>query len=145
MANNQKTVQSAEATNDALLLVVNKALGYPRKGVQIGAGPHAAIQETWDGTGARPYGWTAKAVDNWVVSAGESHVPISDALATELQLPASQARLNVAERATLSAALVVRGVVDLEAKVALPKVSAAAATKAGAAQKQTEGDTSDVA
>jgi hypothetical protein len=120
-ANIQKSVPGTEAANDALNIIVSKALGYPKKGSHIGGGVHVAIQGTYDGTGACPAGWTKQPTANWAASPASSAVPITDAMAVELQAGPAQALLSGAEQATLAAAILARANVDLEAGAFLPK------------------------
>lgn len=100
-----------EAAANAVNALINKALGYPRPGTPVGAGPHPVIQATWDGTGDCPVGWTAQAVAVCVGATVE--LPISDALAAELQTAPAQARLTAGERGQLNAALAARSTKDL--------------------------------
>lgn len=133
MANVQKCVADTEAKCDALVGIIDKALGYPKRGTHVGGGKHAVMPETWDGTGPTPPGWTKNATVSWVASAASAAVPVPDSLATQLQRPESLARLSVAERNTLSAAIAGRVNVDTEAGGHTPKASAAsqAAERAG--------------
>lgn len=126
MANIQKCAQGVEATNDALSAIVSKALAYPKPGAHVGGGIHVNMPATWDGQGATPIGWTKQPVANWVASPVDSAVPISDALAAQLQAGPAQALLSGAEQATLAAALLARTSIDLEAGNYLQKASAAA-------------------
>jgi len=125
MANNQKCAQGAEATNDALLLVVNKALGYPKPPVWIGTPPPGVVQ-SWDGQGPTPIGWTKQPVANYVASALDSALPLPDALVAQLQAGPAQALLSAAEQLTLATAIVARVTVDLDAGGYIPKASAVA-------------------
>lgn len=123
MANNQKCVAATEASNDALLVIVNKALAYPLMGTHVGGGRHVT-NPTWDKYGDTPVGWTKQRVANWVLNSSTSQLPISDALATELQLPASQARLTAGEITTLNAAIAARALFDLQSAAYVPKAGA---------------------
>lgn len=121
MANVQKCVAAIEATNDALLLIVDKALGYPKApSALIGMGSRT-VQPSWDGQGAVPFGWTKQPTANWVNTALDAAMPIDDALATALQQPGALALLSGAEQTTLSVALTTRANKDLEAAAYLPK------------------------
>lgn len=125
MANIQRCATDTEARCDALVGIIDKALGYPRAGVHVGGGKHAAMPATWDGTGPTPPGWTKHATVSWVASATSAAVPIPDSLSTLLQRPESLGRLSVAERNTLNAAIAGRTNVDTEAGGHVPKASAA--------------------
>lgn len=124
MASVQKCALGLESVNDALSSIVNKALGYPRKGAHVGGGIHVPMPESWDGQGVCPPGWTKQASSNWVASALDSALPLPDVLANELQLPSNLSRISALEQATLLAALAARTNVDLEAGY-VPKASAA--------------------
>lgn len=125
MANFQKCVSGIESANDALGSIINKALGYPKIGTHVGGGVHVPMPLTWDGQGNCPPGWTKQRQANWVASALDSQLPVSDALSAELQLPSNQAKLSAGEIVTLSSALSARAIVDLEAGNYIPKANAA--------------------
>lgn len=126
MANSQKCVQATEAGNDALNAIVNKALGYPRRGTRAGGGIHVDAPPTWDGQGACPSGWTKQAVANYVASPADAALPLPDTLVTELQKGPAQALLSGAEQTTLAVAIAGRVTVDLDAGGRVPKASAVA-------------------
>lgn len=109
---------------DALVAIIDKALGYPRKAVHVGGGIHADIQETWDGQGPTPPGWTKSATAVWVASAADAAAPLPDEMATELQRGAAQARLTGPERAALATAIAGRAQVDLGTRVAKNSIAA---------------------
>ncbi len=134
MANLQKCVTGLEAANDALNAIVSKALGYPRVGQHVGGGLHVNMPPTWDGQGATPPGWTKQVVANYVASALDSVLPLSDSLVTVLQGGAAQALLTGLEIATLTAAIAGRVTVDLDGGGYVPKASAAAKSQAVAAE-----------
>lgn len=121
MANLQKAVQGTEAANDSLNAIVNKALAHPKVGSHIGGGAHVNMPPTWDGTGQTPPGWTKQAIANYVASPTTAALPISDALAAQLQAAPAQALLSAPEQATLAAAIAGRVVVDLDAGGLVPK------------------------
>lgn len=121
MANVQKSASGTEANMDALGLIVSKALGYPIVGTHVGGGLHVSMPATWDGQGACPPGWTKVAVSTWVASASSAALPISDAMATQLQSAPALSRLTPGEQGQLTAALSGRGNVDLEAGAFTPK------------------------
>lgn len=123
MTNIQKCWTGTEADCDALVAIIQKALAYPLVGTPIGAGSNATIPPTWNGLGITPTGWTRQRVANWVVSAATARVPISDALATELNLPANQARLTAGEQSTLATALAARANVTLSSGGHVPKTT----------------------
>lgn len=101
----------SEAAANAVNALINKALQYPRRGTRVGQGPWANMPDTWDGSGDCPPGWTAQATS--VVVGATVELPISDALAAELQLVASQARLTAGERTQLNNAIAARANKDL--------------------------------
>ena len=136
MANVQKCAQGTEGAGDSLVAIINKALGYPKRGSHIGGGVHVTMPASWDGSGATPPGWTKQATANWVAAALDAAVPISDALATELQLPANLALLSAGEQTTLLAAISARANVDLETGIYIPKANAAAVGAAVAGEKK---------
>lgn len=111
-----KVATGTEAQMVALQDVIDKALGYPRKGVSIGTIRRLDIPETWDGTGPTPPGWTKTATNPWVLTATDAVLPIPDELATELQAPPAQARLTAAERAAVTAAISSRGSTVLDGR-----------------------------
>ncbi len=113
MAKTQRCLRTTEADAVALQAVVNKALGYPRRGVQVGKGIHVDSPETWDGTGARPPGWTVDAVRVWVAD-GAAVIALEDDTASELQRAGTRIRLSASEKDQLDAALAAREDVDLE-------------------------------
>lgn len=126
MANLQKCAQGLEATNDALNIIVNKALGFPRVGNHVGGGLHVNMPPTWDGQGACPQGWTKQMIANYVASALDSALPITDGLAAQLQAGPAQALLSAAEQLTLATAIAGRATVDLDVGGYTPKASAVA-------------------
>jgi hypothetical protein len=131
----QRCATGTEVINDALLVILNKALALPRKGTQVGGGKHVLMPATWNGVGPTPLGWTKSASINWVASALTSAVAIPDTLATELQKPASLALLSAAEQTTLLAAIAARVNVDTETGGYLPKAHSAANQAAEVAPK----------
>ena len=139
MANIQKCVAATEANNDALLAIISKALGYPQKGAHVGGGAHVNMPATWDGTGNTPPGWTKQPTANWVNTALDSAIPITDAMATALQQPGALANLSGAEQTVLSAALATRANKDLDGAAYSPKASAVSAGAAVADEKQPQG------
>ena len=56
MAYNIVTLQSDAVSLEQLQ---DKLLGYPRRGTPIGPGIHVLVQQSWDGTGAVPLGWSS--------------------------------------------------------------------------------------
>lgn len=118
-----KSAVGTEAEADSLIAIVDKALGYPRKGTHAGRGPHVQMPDTWDGKGETPPGWTKRATSNWIATASDACVPIPDTLAAELQRPANLAKLTAGEATTLNTALASRVNVELDGRT--PKASAA--------------------
>lgn len=121
MANTQKCVAGTEAANDAVNVIINKALAAPFVGTHVGGGRHVAMPTIWDGYGDTPPGYTKQRVPNYVLNASTTQLPISDALATELALPASQARLTGGEITTLNAAIAARANFDTNTTSYVPK------------------------
>lgn len=115
---------------DALVVTIDKALGYPKPGVRVGGGIHVPMPDTWDGTGATPPGWTKSASAVWVASPTDAAVPLSDALAAELQSPEAQAKLTGPERAAVATAIAGRSNVELNDKTPKAKAVQVAAEKA---------------
>jgi hypothetical protein len=118
-----KTAAGTEAQMDALRVIVDKALGYPRKGTHVGSGPHVPMPETWDGTGPTPPGWAKSATVPWVTNASNVVLPLPDDLAAELQSAPAQARLSASERTTVANAIASRGQTVLDGRT--PKANAA--------------------
>lgn len=135
MANTEKCATGPEATNDALNAIVNKALGYPKKGTRVGGGIFPTISESWDGQGEAPFGWTKQATAVYVVSALDTALPLPDDLVAQLQAGPAQAALSGPEKATLNAAIATRTVKDLEAGGYRPKANPAL----GAGEKAKDG------
>jgi hypothetical protein len=107
---------------DAVCVIVDKALGFPRAGVHVGGGIHVPMPGAWDGQGPTPPGWTKRATTPWVASATDAAVPLPDVMAADLQLPAAQARLTGQEKTTLAAAVAGRSLVEFDGRI--PKASA---------------------
>jgi hypothetical protein len=118
----QRCAHGTEANSDALVVLMGKALGLPSRGTYSGGA--VVIQETWDGTGPTPLGWTSQASTNLVASAQSSAVPIPDEMAAQLQQPAALARLSGPERGTLVAAIAGRIDTDTETGGYVPKARA---------------------
>jgi hypothetical protein len=118
-----KSATGNEAAMDALSAIIDKALVFPRVGTNVGGGIHVQMPATWDGQGETPPGWTKRATTVWVASATDAAVPLSDAMATELQRAGAQARLTGPERATLAAAIASRTDAELDGRT--PKAEAA--------------------
>lgn len=115
MSNMQKCVPGTAIANANLSTIVAKCLGgYPKIGSHIGGGIHVNMPPTWDGTGATPPGWTKSPQVVWGATALDSQLPIDDAMATLLVIPANQARLTAPELSALNAGLAARVLVDLE-------------------------------
>lgn len=129
-----KSATGTEAEMDAICVIIDKALGFPRAGTRVGGGIHVPMPETWDGQGPTPPGWTKRATVPWVVDATDAAVPLSDAMATELQRAGAQVRLTVQERATLAAAVAGRSQVELDGRN--PKANAAAQAAINEATKE---------
>lgn len=118
----QRCARGTEANNDALVAIMGKALGLPRRGTYSGGA--VVIQETWDGTGPTPLGWTSHASTNLVASAQSSAVPIPDDMAAQLQQASALDRLSGPERGALLAAIAARLDTDTETGGYVPKARA---------------------
>jgi hypothetical protein len=127
MANTQKCHAGTEATEDSLLAILNKAFGYPVRGVHIGPGRHVSMPFNWDGKGETPPGWTRDVTLNYVASASDAAVAFPDSLATAVQQPGPQSKLTPGEQGQLTAAINSRAVKDLEAGGYSPKANQATA------------------
>lgn len=121
----QKCAPGAESASDALVPVINKALGLPSRGTYSGRDPRIVIPETWDGKGETPLGWTRTAAPVWTKDAATTWVPLPDDVAAALLAAPAQAKLTAQERTTLANAIAARVTVDPEAQGAAPKASAA--------------------
>jgi len=132
----QKCVAGTDSAGDALVAIINKALGYPKKSAHVGGGIHVNQPATWDGTGATPPGWTKNATPNYVNTALDAVVPISDAMATALQQAGPRALLSAGELTTLDAAILARADKDLASATYIPKASAVSAGAAVAVEDQ---------
>ena len=121
MANMHKVAAGTEAAMDALNVIVNKALGFPKVGTHAGGGIHCTMPSTWNGTGQTPTGWTKQRCAVWVAAANDARILISDALATELQQAGALANLNAGEISTLTTALAARSNVDVDLGSYIPK------------------------
>ena len=121
MANLQKCVAGSAVANANLAAIVAKCLGgYPRIGSHVGTGLHVTMPPTWDGTGVTPPGWTKIPQVVWGATALDSQLPIDDAMAALLAIPANQARLTAPELATMNAGIAARALVDLDSGTYLP-------------------------
>lgn len=126
-----KSATGTEAEMDAVCAIIDKALGFPRAGTHVGGGIHVPMPETWDGQGPTPPGWTKRATTPWVASATDAAVPLSDAMAIDLQRAGAQARLTGPERATLATAIAGRSQVELNGRTPKANAVQGAAEKAG--------------
>lgn len=100
---------------NTLVGICDKASSLPKIGTHVGGGIHCNMPPTWDGSGATPSGWTKTFAAFWTQTALVAALPISNAQAAILQLPANLAKLTGPEAATLNAAIAARTQVDLEA------------------------------
>jgi hypothetical protein len=122
MSNFQKSVPGTAVATATLAAIVAKCLGgYPLLGTHIGGGVHVTMPPTWDGTGLTPPGWTKAPQAVWSATALDAQLPITDAMAALLAIPANQARLTAPELATLNAGLAARVLVDIEAGTYIPQ------------------------
>jgi hypothetical protein len=103
-----QTVLTSEASADTLADLVDKALGYPRKGAHQGGGRHVTMPDTWVGTGVAPPGWTRSHESVFRTSAADAAYPIDDATAAIVAASA----LPASEKATVASAVAARVEVD---------------------------------
>jgi hypothetical protein len=115
-----KIAAGTEAQMVALQATIDKALGYPRKGVSVGSIRQLNVPDTWDGTGPTPPGWTRTATVPWTNSAADAVLPLPDDLAAELQGAPAQARLSAAEKGAITAAINSRGSTILDGRTPSP-------------------------
>lgn len=124
-----KSAAGTEAEMSALQVVIDKALGFPRKGTHVGGrGVYVNMPDTWDGTGPTPPGWAASATVPWVATPLDAVLPLPDDIAAELQAVPVQARLSASERLSISSAIASRPAVVLDGRT--PKTAAALAEPA---------------
>ena len=88
--------------------LIDKALGMPRRGINVGGGRHAPVPLTWDGQGPTPPGWTKSATDEFVAADTSLALKMPAKVVAALALPESQARLTAGERGQLTALLATR-------------------------------------
>lgn len=69
--------------------LIDRALGYPRRGIHVGRGTHVVMPQLWDGNGEPPPGWTSTLEPVWVN--GDALIQLEDDLvdATIQALPAA--------------------------------------------------------
>ena len=111
MANNQPCVTGTERACEALVKIIARALGYPKRGT---VGPGATVQSTWNGIGNVPAGWVLRPTTTWYISPSSCAVPIPASMQAELAAAPAQARLTPADRASLNAGLAAIGTVNLD-------------------------------
>lgn len=126
----QRSVVGTEAACDEVVVLANKALGFPAKGRHVGGGRHVDMPDTWDGTGPTPPGWTKTVTAVYVSSPTDAAVPVSDTLAAALQDAKAQAKLTGQERAALATALAGRTSVELDGRTRKEAVLAAKDSRA---------------
>jgi hypothetical protein len=97
----ERCLSGTPAEMRAAQAAMDKALGYPRKGVQVGGGIHVPMPETWDGTGDCPPGWARTASEPLMAKDGTAYLAITG-LEMALIDPANLVKLSPAERATLA-------------------------------------------
>lgn len=108
----RKCVVGTEAANEELRALIDKALGFPARGTNVGLGPHPVIQETWDGNGPTPVGWARTAV-NLHTGPTNSVLELPDNFAVLLNGPTAQSRLTGQERAQVAIAIAGRITIDI--------------------------------
>jgi hypothetical protein len=111
---------------------IDKALGYPRKGLRVGGGRHVPMPETWDGTGECPPGWTATASAPVLDKDGAAYLAITG-LEMDLIDPENLTKLTTPEIQTV-AKVAQSQLYDLKAIV-----NEAAVTKEAQALAEAEG------
>lgn len=73
-----KINSGTEAACGNIQAAIDKAYGYPRKGVHVGGGIHVDMPDTWDGTGATPPGWSKHYAPVFSASASDAVLQIED-------------------------------------------------------------------
>jgi len=119
-----KAVLGSEAVCRAVAATVDKALGYPIKGRPVGPGQVIQIQDTWDGTGPTPLGWTKTHEDVLAENSADAAYPVSDDVHA---LVVSSGRISAAERLAFTSASA--GRLDVDASnggLRKPRVAATA-------------------
>lgn len=93
----ERCIKGTPAEMRAVQRAADKALGYPRRGVQVGGGIHVAMPETWDGKGECPPGWTSTFSEPVTAVDGFAYLAVTG---REMALidPASLVKLDAAER-----------------------------------------------
>lgn len=111
---------------NALRAAIDKSLGFPRKGVQVGGGIHVDQPDDWDGNGECPPGWTATAVQIVEPTGDDKALPpiveLPDDIAVELAKPEAREKLDVVERVVVAEALAAR--TEKDASAYYPKSAA---------------------
>ncbi len=131
MTRPRKVVIAALATNEGLRGLIDKALGFPKRGVQVGIGPHVNMPLTWDGNGPTPPGWSKTAVD---LHTGplNSALELPDQIMAMVNGPEAQSRLSGPERAQIAQASASRVTIDLPGQgYAPPSANASVALNQG--------------
>jgi len=123
-----KCVPGLESTNDALVIITDTAAGYPKAPSASTTGSHPPIQQSWNGQGPTPVGWSRHFTANWTKGALDAQVPISDTEAAALQTPSALANLNAGQITTLTTAILARVEVDLGAQGYVPKANGVGVT-----------------
>lgn len=97
----QPCLVGTPAEMEAARAALDKALGFPRRGRQVGGGIHAACPEAWDGNGDCPPGWTRSASEVLVDDDGAAYLPLHGVEAIK---PEGLAKLTGRERVLVSRA-----------------------------------------
>lgn len=97
-----KVILGTEVTLDAVRLLLDVAMGYPRKGMHLGGGRHVDMPDTWDGQGATPPGWTKHACAMYVGGALDAALQLDDDQLSASQASASLSALEKSQILTLS-------------------------------------------
>lgn len=119
MANNQPCVTGTESACEALVRIINRAMGGPFPGTRAGAGGRLSVPSTWNGMGNAPPGWTTKYTCTWFTGS-TFRVPISTALQTTLAGATAQNRLTPADKAILNASLAALATIDISTHTPKP-------------------------
>lgn len=99
-----KYVEGQPVELEEMRAVLDKVLGYPRRGVHVGGGIHVPMPDEWDGQGETPLGWTRTVGEPFLDVEGKLLLEVSDRTAQEVA-EADTSKLSPGEQARLQAAL----------------------------------------
>jgi len=132
-----RIITGTEAACDSVAAVVDKALGYPKKGTHVGGGIHVDMPATWDGQGATPPGWTKRHTTVYTASPSDAALQLEAATVAAVQ---ASGLVNASEILVVtSAAGVTQNVPDpSNGGARTPKASASPAVGAAEAEAETK-------